>query len=167
LRARESAPASIFQFDGDPGRIVFVPKGAFDRIAASLRVADLSRSTQSFGTRIPIVPEREFRSDFLALVDIPMSANFRNTLRIYSLDPQTSVHLRVINYNSTAIESERDFDLRDAVDMFHPAYAQLSDFVPSGRARIEIEPRTPGKRIWAFVTVTNNDTQQITVVAPH
>jgi len=167
LKAREGAPASIFQFDGNPGRIVFIPKGAFDRLAASLRVADLSRSNESFGTRIPIVFEREFRSDFLSLIDVPMTSKFRNTLRIYSLDPQTSVHIRVIRYDSTKIHSEFDVDLRDPVDMFHPSYAEVSQFgnVPSDNVRIEIEPRS-GKRIWAFDSVTNNDTQQITVVAP-
>src|SRR2546428_6569303 len=123
LKARAGAPWSAFQFDGDPGRLLYVPKGAFDRLAASLRVTDMSRSTLSFGTRIPIVPEREFRSDFLALIDIPMTANFRNTLRIYSLDNQTSVHVRVINYDSTIVESEADVDLKDALDMFHPGYA--------------------------------------------
>jgi IPT/TIG domain-containing protein len=167
LKAREGAPASIFQFDGDPGRLIYVPKGAFDRLAASLRVVDLSRSSQSAGTRVPIVPEREFRSDFLALIDIPTTANFRSTLRVYALDPQTSVHVRVIRYDSTKVISEFDADLREPIDMFHPGYVQLSDFQIEDHARFEIEPKTPGKRIWAFVSVTNNDTQQITVVAPH
>ncbi|HYS54102.1 MAG TPA: IPT/TIG domain-containing protein [Thermoanaerobaculia bacterium] len=168
LQTRQGAPASIFQFDGDPGRLVFIPKGAFDRVAASLRVSDLSRSKESFGTRIPIVPERDFRSDFLALLDVPMTPGFRNTMRIYSLDPQTSVHVRVIRYDSTKIYAESDIALRDSADMFHPGYAQVSDFgnVPPDSVRIEIEPRS-GKRIWALVSVTNNETQHITVVTPH
>lgn len=167
MKARASAPMSAFQFDGDPGRLIYIPKGAFDRIAASLRVADVSRSLQTFGTRLPIVPEREFRSDFLALIDVPTSASFRNTLRVYSLDPETSVHIRVISSDSTRIGSEMDIDLRDPIDMFHPGYAQVSDLVTFFGGRIELEPRAPGKRIWAFASVTNNDTQQITVIAPH
>lgn len=31
---------------------------------------------------------------------------------------------------------------------------------------IEVVPITPGLRIWAFVSVTNNDTQQATLVTP-
>jgi len=168
LKARQGAPAGLFEPLGDPGYLFFIPKGAFDRLADALRVADLSRQDQSFGTRIPIVPERDFRDDFIALIDIPMMPHFRNTLRIYSLNPQTSVHIRVIRYNSTKIYSEIDADLGDPADMFHPGYAQLSDFgnVPPDSVRIEIEPRSPGSRIWAFATVTNNDTQQLTVVAP-
>jgi len=168
LKAREGAPAYLFNFDGDPGRLLFIPKGAFDRVAASLRISDLSRSKESFGTRIPIVPEHDFRNDFLALLDVPMRSGFRNTLRIYSLDPQSSVHIRVIRYDSTKIYSESDITLRDPVDIFHPGYAQLSDFgnVPPDSVRIEIESRS-GKRIWAFVSVTNNETQHITVATPH
>jgi hypothetical protein len=166
LKAREGAPVFAFQFDGDPGHLLYIPKGSFDRLAASLRVSDVTRSSQSFGTRIPIVPDHEFRSDFLALLDVPASALFRDTLRIYSLDPQTSVHIRVIRFDSTHIVAEFDADLRDPIDMFHPGYAGLSGFPVEDHARIEIEPRG-GKRIWAFVSVTNNDTQQITIVAPH
>ena len=33
--------------------------------------------------------------------------------------------------------------------------------------RIEIQPRTAGKRIWAFASVTHNETQRVTIVAPH
>ena len=166
LKARVGSPETFFQFDGDPGRLIYTTKGAFQRLAASLRVADLSRSSQSFGTRIPVVPESEFRNDFLALLDVPAGALFRNTLRIYSLDPQTSVHVRVIRSDSTRIVAEFDADLSDPFDMLHPGYAQISDFPVESQARVEIEPRD-GKRIWAFVSVTNNDTQQITIVAPH
>ena len=168
LKARQNAPEYLFEPVGDPGYFAFVPRGAFDRIAASLRVADVSRQDQSFGTRIPLAPERDFRSDFIALVDIPMAPRFRTLLRVYSIDPETSVHLRVIRYDSTRIYSEMDIDLRDPIDMFHPGYAQISDFgnVPPDNVRIEIEPRQ-GKRVWALVSITNNETQQITVVSPH
>jgi hypothetical protein len=167
LKARDSAPVSFFPFDGDPGRLLYIPRDAFDRMAVSLRSTDLSRLSQSFGTRMPIVPEREFRSDFIALIDLPTSAGFRITLRIYSLDPQTSVHIRAVSSDSNRVDSEMDVDLREPMDMFHPGYAQISDLVTSYRGRIEIEPRALGKHIWAFATATNNDTQQITVVAPH
>ena len=165
LRSREGAPAANFTFDGDPGRLLSITKDAFHRLAASLRVADVSRSNQTFGTRIPVVPESEFRSDFLTLIDVPMNSKFRSTVRIYSLDPGTSVHVRVIRSDSTAIYSEADVDLKDPADMFHPGYAQLPDFGVQDNVRIEITPN--GKRIWAMASVTNNDTQQITIVAPH
>ncbi len=35
------------------------------------------------------------------------------------------------------------------------------------KVRIEIEPQTTGIRYWAFVSVTNNETQQITTLSVH
>jgi hypothetical protein len=29
-----------------------------------------------------------------------------------------------------------------------------------------VEPLTPGMRFWAFITITDNATQQVTVVSP-
>jgi IPT/TIG domain-containing protein len=168
LKARDGAPITTFVYDGDPGRLLYVSKGAFDHITASLRVADVSRSNDSAGTKIPVVTDRDFRSDFLALIDVPGGPNFRNTLRIYSLDPQTSVHVRLVNSDSTRVEDEMDVDLRDPADIYHPGYAQVPDVGVSSGGRIEIEPRGAGagKRIWALLSATSNDTQQITIVAP-
>jgi hypothetical protein len=54
-----------------------------------------------------------------------------------------------------------------------PAYAEIADLVEAfpqiaayERLRIRIEPLTPGMRYWAFVTITDNMTQHVTVVSP-
>ena len=167
LRARQGSAERFLRPTGDPGAVIWMPKGSYERIAASLRVADNSRYQDSFGTRIPIVPGREFRSDIVVLLDVAVLGSFRDMLRVYSLDPQTSVHVRVIRSDSPRIDQEFDLDLRDPPDVYHPGYAQFSGFVMEDNVRIEVESLTPGKRIWAFVSVTNNETQQITVVAPH
>jgi hypothetical protein len=55
---------------------------------------------------------------------------------------------------------------------FWPAYVAISDLstiAPIGGAQriaLEIEPVTPGLRLWAFATVVNNETQQATVITP-
>ena len=154
---------------GNPGLVVWVPKGAANRLSASLRVRDLSRSSQTLGTSIPIIPETDFRTELFALLEIPLSGNFRNALRIYSIDRGVSAHVRIVQLDGLVVYREFDLALRDSADLFHPAYAQFTDFQPDqySVARIEIEPLTPGKRIWAFVSVTNNETQQITMIAPH
>src|SRR5262249_44648423 len=63
LKTRVGAPAHDLTFDGNPGRLLYVPKNSFDRLAAALRVTDTSRTAESFGTRIPVVSERDFRTD--------------------------------------------------------------------------------------------------------
>jgi IPT/TIG domain-containing protein len=163
---RETSPSNSFGTFGDPGLLIWAPKGAYDRIASSLRVRDLSRRNADWGTALPLVPQREFRSDFLALLDVPMSAGFRQTLRVYSLDRDASVHVRMIRFDGR-ISREFDLDLRNGQDMFHPSYAQFGDFpVETHNVRIEIQART-ASRIWAFAAVTHNETQHITVVTPH
>jgi hypothetical protein len=37
---------------------------------------------------------------------------------------------------------------------------------PPPLVRLEISSMTPGATIWAFATITNNDTQEVTIVAP-
>lgn len=48
----------------------------------------------------------------------------------------------------------------------HPAFASVADLtngLPPGRAGVQIQGDAP---LWAFATVTNNDTQHVTVVSP-
>jgi hypothetical protein len=40
----------------------------------------------------------------------------------------------------------------------------LPDSTP--RVRVDVDPVTPGLRFWAFVSVTNNETQHVTVISP-
>jgi hypothetical protein len=56
----------------------------------------------------------------------------------------------------------------------HPGYAEytgLNDLlrleIPlPPNVRIDVEPLTAGSRYWAFVSITNNDTQRVTTVTP-
>jgi hypothetical protein len=62
--------------------------------------------------------------------------------------------------------------LNPDLQSLHPAYAQVSiSDLPEVRGvetiRVEISPQTPGMRYWAFVSVTNNETQHVTNIAPH
>lgn len=170
LPAHAALSTDNIVFDGDPGRVVYIPKGSFDQLASSLRLADASRLNESFGARIPVVPERDFRSDRIALVDVPQDDknNFRYTLRIYALDPGTSVHVALVGSDNLVVLRETDLGFTDPGDAYQLPYAEYSGFHPRAQGvRVEITPATPGQRIWAFVSITNNVTQQITVVAPH
>ena len=166
LNAGQGGPFASTAFDGNPGRIVFIPKGSFDHLAASLRVADTSRAEESAGTRIPVVPERDFRSDIIMLLDIPGNDAFRYTLRIYSLDPGSTVLVSYIDSESKVVLRRDTVSLVDPIDLYHPGYAAVTNIHPRVSIRVTIEPLTLGKRIWAFMSITNNTTQQITVVAP-
>jgi len=173
--------------DGLQGTFVHPVAGFADRLSFGLRFRDISRQSQTWGTELPAVRERSFRSDKVSLIDIPLTAGFRQVLRIYELDAserEASVRIRLYRitpdsgeptgapdpFLGQAIVGLRFPPLR--VPDAHPGYAAVTDFstiAPLGnaeRVRLEIEPVTPGLRLWAFVTVVNNETQHATVITP-
>ncbi len=174
---------------GPPGqsipRIFWVERERLPDFHFSLRVRDRSRQSQSAGVDIPVVRESEF-SDRVTLVDVPIDAAFRHSLRIY--DPQTgdrTVRVRIFEFLGVAARVEPGNPLVDITVTLkgHPptngviwAYAaegaihNLTAVFPVlatvSAVRIDIDPIDPGAKLWAFVTVTSNVTQEVTTVTP-
>lgn len=156
------------------GRVFWVPKG-MDTLAANLRVTDVTRQATSHGVEIPVVHRDDFREQRISLLGVPIDARFRNTLRIYSLARGE------VMVNVQAGNELHQLFLQQGENVFEPAYAQFSDFplpseLPRGESTIRVTvdvPRgpggvtIPGTPIWAFITVTNNDTQEITTITPN
>lgn len=159
------------------GRIFWVKKD-HDTIAANLRVTDVTRQAASHGVEIPVVHRDDFpESGRISLLGVPIDPKFRNTLRIYSLAkrPQT-VSVQVGN-------TSHQITLQPGQNLFEPTYAQFTDFplpgdLPAGQETIRVVidaiPACPicplphiEPPIWAFITVTNNETQQITTITPN
>lgn len=149
--------------NGAPGRFVFVPTEDMDRLSLSLRVLDVTGEDKNFGTEMPIVRESEFVKDRIVFPLVPVFPWYRIALRIYAASPvdvlvkagsQQAVHLR----------------LTGAVDPFDPAYAVFTTFKGVGWARVTVEVDQANNEtpvpIWAFITVTNNQTQAITTITP-
>jgi hypothetical protein len=153
-------------YQGTPGRFLFLLEGKFDQLAANLRVYDVSRDDENFGTEMPIVREHELTTAPIHLPGVPITAGFRNTLRIYGT--KTTTVRATIGTQST------DITLTPGASAFDPAYA-ISTAFPSaapGEAstlRVTVTPldtSANAARIWAFVSVTNNTTQLITTITP-
>jgi hypothetical protein len=153
-----------YEVDGTPGRFLYIDQNHVDALSLNLRVFDVSRAGLNFGTQIPVVRESDFFPGRVTLLGVPGDTRFRNTLRIYATKPVT---VDVIVNGSV----NRTVSLPAGATIFDPAYAQIGD-LPSGGQDMQITiletgvtdgPRTP---IWAFVTVTNNETQLITTIAP-
>lgn len=168
----------------NPG--VFVYAGRTGNAVLQLRVRDISREQTSWGTELPVVREREFRDTPIYLLDIPVREGFRQHLRVYgatSPSGMADVRVRVYNGLSNSLLSEHALSLAPAEGAPRlppegyrpalPAYAEISslrDVVASisgvDTVRLEVAPLTIGLRFWAFVSVTNNDTQHVTLVTP-
>ena len=111
-----------------------------------------------------------------------MSGQYRINLRIYDIGRSDS-RFRVRIYEQTTGTTTpallREVELITASDetgefRTKAAYATYDDFlslldrslVNPESLRIEVEPLTAGTRYWAFVSITNNSTQRVTLVTP-
>ncbi len=163
-----------------PTSLVYTHRGDMDKLHFSLRLRDLSRPEQSWGTQIPVVRERDFRSSRMVIADVPVDPAFRVTLRIYDPDRHNTpaAIVRYVDENgNTLSEARRPFTIPvwgaigPALLPLLPNYLQIdagSEAAPlvaaPARIAVEIEPAEAGQRLWAFVSVTSNETQQVTIL---
>ncbi|MDQ3281574.1 MAG: IPT/TIG domain-containing protein [Acidobacteriota bacterium] len=144
------------------GVFLFVPREASATLRINALVRDISREAQDLGTEIPIARESDFASA-VGLLNIPVDTRFRRTLRIYTLG-EGETRARVITYsldNGLTIDDRlvtftgsRTIDLDNSLRL-----------PTSGRVGIRVE-KFNAPNVWAFVTITNNETQHVTVVSP-
>lgn len=163
------------------GAFLFVDSPLDNSIAFNLRVKDLSRQAQTWGTEIPVVPAADTFTTALDLVNVPIDARFRQTLRIYDFDgfSHHKVRLRIYPLTGSTPLIDRELVLSEGrnggamLDVMYPGYVQinfLAEAFPQirehDRVRIRIESASSQLRFWAFVSITNNETQHITLITP-
>lgn len=162
----------------NPSRLLFVSAPA--TVSMNLRVADVSRSTLNAGTDLPVIRPHELLRGTAQLFNVPLDAqNYRVLLRVYDLaysragfevrlyaegvENEPPAHVAVltaVTEQTGAFRSEAAYAQLDVTDLL-----KLRKAWPAA-ARIEILPTTPGSRYWAFVSITNNQTQLVTLVTP-
>jgi hypothetical protein len=168
--------------------LTVTPGDLADRVVAKLRSRDLSRQAEAWGTEIPTIRESDAPVGRFQILDIPTDPRYRAMLRLYSFHSEP-IAVRVRFYATrTAINrpalypvdellAEETMTLQEArqVSTFdaYPGYAEIpwltqrhAALPQSERVRIEVTSLSEGARIWGFVTVTNNETQHVTVMSP-
>ena len=161
---------------GTPGTFVYLPQDQAGRVSMNLRAYDTSRSAENFGTEVPVVLGSRFATGYdpITLIGVPSDPRFRNTLRIYSLGDSGGTPLTITIRGENGANIEHAVLLPQQPDLFHPGYVEFTNF-PSGAGRLNVTisasvppiatPIPPPDR-WAFITVTNNETQHITTITP-
>lgn len=166
---------------GRPGAIVFVDRANADRLHFTTRIFDANRTEADFGTEIPVVREADLHTTTLVLPHVAVLPNFRVLLRIYDpfVIPVPLVRVRVVGETSHTVylDEMRLIDARGVP--FVPesrtwprfggsAEIPLTPLVPldGEYVRVEIEPLSPDLRFWAFVSITSNVTNHVTLVTP-
>lgn len=183
VRPRETS-AVCQGFASTTGLLIYPPRNGADFLRYLLRIRDVSREADSAGTDVPVVRESDLRPGRVVLLDVPGDSRFRTALRVYDVMARDGVEVRMQIYRAGSPGGalvDRVVTLSQPIrtlvyDPFpaFPAYAYVSDPVlevpvMSPRAesfRIELTALPPLERFWAFVSITNNDTQQVTLVTP-
>jgi hypothetical protein len=143
---------------GSTGTYFDVPKRLAGNLSASLRVHDTTRDGDSWGAEVPVVPETQFRRSVILLA-VPADARYRTLLRIYGYaghDVNATVTFR--NDATGELLGTRALTMQSG-------YAQLPIDVTSA-PRLRVQVTAESSLIWAFVSVTNNTTQQVTTITP-
>jgi hypothetical protein len=162
-KAPATAPGWVAEVHGD--------------IDLHLTFFDESHRSVDAGTELPVVREEQFTSERFFLLPEPLLRGYRYLLRVYAFD-ETQVHVRVFGANMIDPLKKLDRVIAltklDDVDIVgRPAYAQI-DLTPIFNVYedperlpiIEITSAT-SEPVWAFLSQTNNETQQVTVTTPH
>jgi hypothetical protein len=179
-----TTPVGLFPREpGVDGAFLYIPNTMVSTTKMSLRVRDTSQNATSLGDEVPVV-RADQAANSLTIFDVPVDPKYRATLRIYGFTP-SPMPVRVTIYPEIGIPSLRQFDvtLHGIVNVtfdpfpLHPAYIALDPLGDAIRAsivrRVRIEITNfapiitpPPAKIWAFVSLTNNETNQVTIVTP-
>ena len=168
------------------GLLLYRDKNGAD-VQFSARVADLSRSVETAGTELKIVRERELRRINIVFPSVPIGPGYRVGLRLFdtSNTQNPEVGLRIYRHTGRGTPVvEETIPLNVSPDLAdprpaHPSFAMIADLAARypqlkdhGVILIElllpeadVSP-VPAPSYWAVVTITNNVTQQVTMVTP-
>jgi hypothetical protein len=155
---------------GEHGRgfVLRVPRDQAPYVSFGLRARDVSRVEEGYGTEIPAVRERDLFFDTpLTMLDVPVERGYRVKVRVYALAAvNRSVAISVFPRSGPNITTYVPLIPVCNVSGCH-SYAEL-DVPADGEdaARADVTVDLPDAPVWGFVTVTNNETQQVTVVTP-
>lgn len=173
---------------GSQAAFVYVPHALSDKVDFSLRVQDTSRQSQTWGTELPVVFAHDF-TDTIWLHDVPVGSGFRSALRVYGYTALAQIFtVNVFDESGTGfLDSRTETTVpasssgadEEPLSPSSRTYASLAEAFPSlaGHDRVQIQitsqagalvnPPPLPTPIWAFVSVTNNETQHVTTVTPH
>lgn len=193
LRAYETLNRPPIWYDS---RGSWAPHGVFlflerpaSRVSMSLHLREIGTAA-GWGSALPVVSEAEAFDALVEILNVPTDPAFRHTLRIYDYDNRNGSSYRVRFYHLAAPFSEMDSSdvlyesivTASGVEYWEdfpwgdvplrPGYAQLDLPVQTlpllasaERLRITVEPMQEG-RFWAYLSLTDNATQQVTLFVP-
>jgi hypothetical protein len=161
----------------DGGQFLYTPRRLEKFLSYASHVVDRSRSDIDLGTEVPVVRDED-AADVIKLLEVPVDARYRAKLRVYNLD-QNGVVGVILRDPVDGRTVQRAVELTGYEVCANPpcfseraAFGVLDlDSIPELRTMqngvdVTIKSPTRDARLWGFVTVTNNETQHVTVYTP-
>lgn len=162
-----------------PGALLYVSRETANNAWFELRIRDVSRELEDWGTELPVIHERNLFTTELALVDVPVRDGYRQALRVYDVDDHsdTVFHVTLVDLTGKFVAdryvaatptpiSLPGFPRGAAVAEVMDLRLQFPEVIDLDRVTIVVTPSRNNVRFWAFVSVTNNNTQHVTAVTP-
>lgn len=174
---RGLAPAE--SIGGNPSRLLYVSQDGAADVSFNLHFADQSRGAVDAGIDIPVIRDDEALAGTAQLFNVPVRPAYRALMRLYEMGDVASSRFRVTIYPQSdadvapLVTQELTITRPQGSFAAQAGFAQLdvtgllqaSNGSPD-TVRVEITPLTEGSRYWSFVSLTNNDTQIVTLVTP-
>ncbi|MEA2568849.1 MAG: hypothetical protein QOI24_850 [Acidobacteriota bacterium] len=181
FRPQANADVTITSSDGGTpaGLVEWAPRQAAALADFGLIVRNVSISTTDLGTEVPVVREKDLFARPFSLLNVPTSPQSRITLRIFDVEGTRRINLRIYavhrNRNSELFVDQsfvlpaQSSLLGGAMWVANDLLAVFPTLANQGPLRIEIAPESPSdiRSLWGFVSVTNNETQHVTVISPN
>ena len=180
------------QFEHPYGLLLWVPRTVSRRdVHTYLRVHDTSRDAERAGTQIPVIWEEDLFGGTMMLLDVKTEPRFRSTLRLYdAFQFPTEFSLRFYDMAEfrkgirkllaeervsvdVAETSNPRFPLRPAALTIGNIVARWPALAAAESVAIEVigshaivSPPQYEYRFYAFASITNNTTHEVTIVSP-
>ncbi|MGA8806979.1 MAG: hypothetical protein WB973_03805 [Thermoanaerobaculia bacterium] len=165
------------------GHVLYALRGTTDTLNLASRIRETSRQAQTAGTDVPVVRERDFRSS-LRFMNLPVDSRYRVMLRLWAIgdgpfgnDPGFTAALPV-SLVSTPVpflpipmtkipDTAMWFGTIDVTSLLTrtPSNPNTLQVYSNGYGSATVPLAFP--RVWGMLSITNNDTQQVTIVSPH
>jgi hypothetical protein len=155
------------------GHVLYAMRGTTSSLDFGSRIRDTSRQAQTAGTEVRVARERDFRGQ-LRFLNVPGDSRYRVMVRLWSLGdfPQFIVNIDLATPQVAPISVTKIpgtsmwFGSADITSLVAKGNGNPTSVMvyPSGYGSIFASQLFPP--IWGMLSITNNDTQQVTVVSP-
>jgi len=163
----------IHGFDWSTGYVAELPRQAMAELRFSLVVRDLSRDASAFGTSVPVVRGKDWFDRPFSIVNVPSDPKNRVALRLYASQYISEARMNIVALTGPHANTVLVYAIEYPKAALGHNFAFIGDLLTKypeiagkGPLRLDILTATPAWPLWAYVSVTNNDTQNVIVIAP-